>query len=286
MVSFTFLSYLHIFSSNSLLVGNSLEPKPRSGHRIVVDEDYIYVFGGFNSSITSSNVQADVFELTKPLFKELWRFSKLTRTWQNLPCTGDVPNALVSAGLIMLNRNYLLTFGGSGFPFGSNNSNDVHICDLRTLEWTEVMCDVGDDFEPENPLPGYGQAVVLDRDNRILYVCGGTDGGNYNCDVHQLHIPTKKWTLLYRNYDPDLGRYRHEMALYKGSLYLIGGGTSNNVIRTNSVIFSYLLLKFPLNFVSLSSRSMSFISKAVHGQYKKQYHIRNRMAVKYIHLAV
>lgn len=223
---------------------------PRSGHRIAVDDDYIYVFGGYNSSIEISNVQPEVFRRTQPLFQELWRFSKLTGTWEHLPCSGDTPRTLVSASLIKLDENHLLAFGGSGHPFGEHNSNEIHICDLRTVTWSKVVPQ-DDDVDGEDdefrdvsnrPMPGYGQGVVLDRENNLLYVVGGTDGRLYNCDVHQFNLFTRKWTPLSGTLTPEMGRYRNEAALYKGALYLIGGGTSTAELPFDVVSISHSFL--------------------------------------------
>ncbi len=35
----------------------------------------------------------------------------------------------------------MLVFGGTGVPFGDTASNELHVCNLRTLEWRRLECD-------------------------------------------------------------------------------------------------------------------------------------------------
>lgn len=118
-----------------------LRPHPRSGHRVAVDNHYIYVYGGYNPSISPTDpylLAQTNWRQTNPLFQELWRFSKLTRTWTLLKTTGSQPRELASHCASLLNRNTLVVYGGSGVPFGLNSSNMMYLCDLKRLIWSRV----------------------------------------------------------------------------------------------------------------------------------------------------
>lgn len=208
---------------------------PRSGHRIVCDEHYVYLFGGFNPHLLPNapvpNVR--IWNESKPLLKELWRYSKLTQTWQYLSTTGTAPNALASHCAIMIGPNRLLVYGGSGTPFGLANSNKMYICDLIRLHWKRINFEnemVYSDnnlfaYNPDIPIPAYGQAIVYDNKKELIYICGGTTGFDYFLDMHEFNLKTNCWRLLSpapENIEP---RYRHEMVLYKEKLYIIGGST-------------------------------------------------------------
>ena len=60
-------------------------PRARSGHRIVYYNGQIFTFGGYNPESTAEQ-----------LFKELWKFNLITKTWQSIKITGDIPNTLAS----------------------------------------------------------------------------------------------------------------------------------------------------------------------------------------------
>lgn len=40
----------------------------------------------------------------------------------------------------VLHGNNLLVFGGTGIPFGENNGNDVHVCNVRYKKWSLLNC--------------------------------------------------------------------------------------------------------------------------------------------------
>lgn len=58
------------------------KPRARSGHRIVCDEKYLYSYGGYNPRIPEDDpvlAKDEVWNESKPLFKELWRFNLTTQ---------------------------------------------------------------------------------------------------------------------------------------------------------------------------------------------------------------
>ena len=48
--------------------------------------------------------------------------------------------AIVSSPLAVLHGNNLLVFGGTGIPFGENNGNDVHVCNVQYKRWNLLNC--------------------------------------------------------------------------------------------------------------------------------------------------
>ena len=72
-------------------------PQERSGHRIVVDDDYnIYCYGGYNPvdprGLRRPGRNMDDF----PMFKELWKYNLASKTWTKLYTTGDKPQESAS----------------------------------------------------------------------------------------------------------------------------------------------------------------------------------------------
>ncbi|KAG6448387.1 hypothetical protein O3G_MSEX005444 [Manduca sexta] len=174
-------------------------PRPRSGHRIACDDSHIYCFGGYNPSLPLTNLQRDnpTWSPARPLFKELWSFSLVSRKWKQHRVVENMPDELASNAMYMSGK-YLMIFGGTGAPFGNKCSNDVIVwragpgeAKLRVLDVTGAK-----------PPGQYGQSVLCH--DGYFYTVGGTNGFAYNCDIY---------------------RYRHEVARVGEKLYVIGGGT-------------------------------------------------------------
>uniref|UniRef100_A0A8C2XDI1 Kelch domain-containing protein 10 n=1 Tax=Cyclopterus lumpus TaxID=8103 RepID=A0A8C2XDI1_CYCLU len=188
-----------------------------NGHRCVADSTNLYVFGGFNPDFEEAGGSENE---DYPLFRELWRFHFATATWQQIHTEGYMPTELASMSAV-LHGNNLLVFGGTGIPFGENNGNDVHVCNVQYKGWNLLNC------RGKKPNKIYGQAMVII--NGYLYVFGGTTGYLYSTNLHRLDLTTREWTHLKPNNAPsDLPeeRYRHELAHDGQRIYILGGGTS------------------------------------------------------------
>lgn len=70
-------------------------------------------------------------------------------------------NVCLSGYLAVLHGNNLLVFGGTGIPFGENNGNDVHVCNVKYKRWSLLNC------RGKKPSRIYGQVtwevLVLDE---------------------------------------------------------------------------------------------------------------------------
>ena len=202
-------------------------PKARSGHRVVCDEKNLYSFGGYNPFVhnDSDTTEDPVWEENRPLFKELWKYNFASKIWKRLSCRGAIPNELASSAVI-LKGGTLMIYGGTGYPFGSQCSNQLHVCNLREDYKIQPVKAKGS-YPPKQ----YGQALVLD--GPYLYTVGGTTGFDYTADVHRLDLRTGIWEEIYvctgRVCGEPLGRYRHELAFDGTRIYIFGGGTADEV---------------------------------------------------------
>ena len=161
-------------------------PSARSGHRIVYYNGQIFTFGGYNPT---SETQT---------FKELWKFNLITKTWQKMEISGDIPNTVAShtAKFCMFEgKPTMIVYGGTGLSFGENNSNFANLCDLSTGHWQVLGVGYEESKLVDRPVKLYGQAVCLVQ-NRYFYTIGGTTGHFYHMDVNRLDLMTKKWKLL------------------------------------------------------------------------------------------
>ncbi|KAL1494764.1 hypothetical protein ABEB36_010310 [Hypothenemus hampei] len=207
---------------------NEKLPHPRSGHRIAADSMNFYSFGGYNPLIRLEDYhyEDDSYIDSYPLFQELWRFNFASRKWTKFRNRPTLPEVLVSNAVI-LHRNILMVYGGTGSPFGTRCSNQLYICNIN--DDTNPMIEVKS--TGQLPLPQYGQAIVYH--NEYLYVIGGTTGFEYTCDIHRLNIKTFDWEIVYLcngqgDYEPE-GRYRHEVGFDGKRIFVLAGGTADIV---------------------------------------------------------
>lgn len=236
-----------------ILPNSKLNPKARSGHRMVADEaGDLYSFGGFNVQVPADDGELSrepEWQKYKPLFQELWKFNWRTKRWKKLRTTGDIPDKLVSHCMCYWNEKIII-YGGTGLPYGDNSSNKLTIYHIAKNYW-EVIEPLSD--PSRSPVEMYGQACICDEQRGEIYVVGGTNGSQYSLDVHKFNLYNKKWTVLHKTtelaYEPGC-RYRHEIALYNNKLYLFGGSTSTQYYAFDKVssykqkCFSLLIMTF------------------------------------------
>ncbi|MEQ2190611.1 hypothetical protein XENOCAPTIV_002017 [Xenoophorus captivus] len=153
------------------------------------------------------------------------------QSWRLCRVRADVTQARVKPWLCLsavLHGNNLLVFGGTGIPFGENNSNDIHVCNVQYRRWNLLNC------KGKKPNKIYGQVSFLSSSvccvlpfffakdssgvllfqamviiNGYLYVFGGTTGYLYSTDLHRLDLSTREWTHLKpKNVPSDLPEER------------------------------------------------------------------------------
>ncbi|XP_055339414.1 kelch domain-containing protein 10-like isoform X2 [Paramacrobiotus metropolitanus] len=185
------------------------KPIPRSGHRIVSDDNYVYSYGGYNPS-----------NLFPPngMLAELWRYNISTQKWDCL--SRDGPPEAASHSMILLG-DFLLIWGGTAYPWGRCLSNRLHFFHIPSKTWMQDVECAGD-----VPTPRYGQSATYFAGK--LYIVGGTNGVDYNMDAYILNLKH----LEYERIQPEaeeqpLPRYRHEVAVLDDCLFVLGGGAAD-----------------------------------------------------------
>lgn len=206
-------------------------PKPRSGHRIVCDDANLYSYGGYNPKINDQNMGSDSYwQENRPLFRELWRLNLATQEWEKVSCK-TIPEFLVS-NAVALSGKILMVFGGTGFPFGVECNRDVFLCNLseKKLEFKRLVT------KGVPPTSGYGQAIFVDGQH--FYTVGGTTGFEYSADIHCLNLKTRTWDKVYicdGKPNEPAARYRHELGFHCSRLYVLGGGTAQEVFGFDEI---------------------------------------------------
>lgn len=166
-------------------------PIPRSGHRIIYFNGQIFSFGGYNPNTEN-------LDHLHTLLQELWKFNLITKKWQKIELSGLVPSSTAShtAKFCVINgKAKMIVYGGTGYPFGSNSSSNIYVCDLLTGEFDILNVTYDQAREIDRPAKLYGQAVCLVK-GRYFYTVGGTTGHQYHMDVHRLDLETRTWKRL------------------------------------------------------------------------------------------
>ena len=114
-------------------------PPPRSGHRCCATQNHLLVYGGYDKQFDNK------------IYSEILSFNTISRKWVELRNSSDVRFESTSSSMVLYGDN-LVIFGGSGYPFGYVNTNDLSVFSLRTGKWCKLRNDQGDP-----PLPKYGQ---------------------------------------------------------------------------------------------------------------------------------
>ena len=236
-------------------------PIARSGHRMVFHDGRLYAFGGYNPKLPEQEQlfrEMWEYNIATRRWKQIEMHGSVPQNLaSHTACIVDDNESGTSRSAKML------VYGGTGTPFGINMSRGAFLCDLHGgFRWSRLKIravqDVSvtdgslselnfledeeerldnDDNHPHLPRPLYGQAIAVVNDPKNgpqLYTIGGTSGFDYYIDVDRLVFRHRRWEACYRSQhdynrlsgnDPD-PRYRHELAVRHGVIYLLGGGTS------------------------------------------------------------
>ena len=193
-------------------------PAPRSGHRSCATASHVLVYGGYDK------------ENDDKVYNEILSFNTISREWTELPHSRDVRFESTSSSMVLYENN-LIIFGGSGFPFGHVNTDDLSIFSLGTGRWHKLRNNQGDP-----PLAKYGQSMVLSphSDKPKLYVFSGTIGREFLDEMHYYDLESNTWHDILGSDAPE-ARYRHEVVVYGNDFYVFGGATYNRAIDFHDI---------------------------------------------------
>ncbi|XP_051145289.1 uncharacterized protein LOC127261126 [Andrographis paniculata] len=174
-------------------------PGPRDSHSAVMVDHRMLIFGGTNGCKKVNDLH--ILDL-------------LSRKWTCPDCRGTPPPPRESHTATVVNDK-LVIFGGSG-EGGSNYLNDVHILDLKRMEWSapEVRGSI--------PAARDSHSSVGVGGGRML-VFGGDSGDRYQGDVSVLHVNTMRWSRLEASQPGPGARAGHASVSIGTKVYVLGG---------------------------------------------------------------
>ncbi|XP_053366281.1 kelch domain-containing protein 2 [Clarias gariepinus] len=216
--------------------GDNLEsildtPAERSGHIAVVDENCIYVWGGYK------NAEApEIFDLYLPQ-NEIWIYNMETGRWKMQVSRGDVPDPMSgSCGVCVEGILYL--FGGH---HARGNTNLVYRLPLRAsdFQWGRMKDLKGLPPTSKDKLGcwvytnrlvyfgGYGYEAEADHrgtfeldENSLL---GNHQARGWNNHIHILNLETSAWSQPITKGNAPTPRAAHACATMGNRGYVFGG---------------------------------------------------------------
>ncbi|VDN39817.1 unnamed protein product [Dibothriocephalus latus] len=197
-------------------------PIGRSGHRVVFIGGDLYVVGGYVQYASGLRVEA-----------EIWAYNVFAKIWRRVSFGGAEAFKLALSTAAISLDNKILIHGGTGVPFGEHIDNSLIVVDLARETCVSYPCRPKDG-KPENmPQATYGHTVTLGRigGKSMLFKVGGAKGFTYSIDIYAYSFTEGTWEGLYRReMDGErmvTQRYRHDTALWKGKLYIVGGANAD-----------------------------------------------------------
>ena len=222
--------------------GDRKFPEGRSGHCLCADDNFLYVFGGYNPNDSHA------------IYNKLWRYNTTTQKWLVLPDHENMaPKTGASISMVHTNRK-LITFGGTGFPFARFNSNWISMYCLQTFKWynlTKMALDHAiargrdeneikvkqcgcTEIRNAPPSSKYGQGMAVSPAGKV-YIFAGTIGQEFENDLHSFCLKNLYWTqhnfCFEHRFSLPEPRYRQGVVCKEDRFIVLGGATSSRIFN-------------------------------------------------------
>jgi len=174
----------------------------RSLHSAIIDDKFMYVFGG------SSNKSADM---------NIYSF--VERRWETHPPSGEHPGCLWGHSAISWN-GCMFVFGGCDQE--GKTTNQLYCFSLATKEWKQVR------VQGEMPPSRSGHSAVLLPQSNSMLVFGGEHQPNQPLlnDIWMFDFASCNWQKTQVTGLAPRGRKHHTAVEYEDRLYVFGGTDS------------------------------------------------------------
>ena len=220
----------NIKSQHWVQVETATNPSPRTFHRAVILEGYLYLLGGYDGARKNDmfrlylnvlspedDIESNPLLATNPLDDGAF-------CWKEIECNGRSYSARTGHCAINI-KGMIYVFGGTD---ETTRRNDLHCFDTSTNVWKPVDC------AGEVPSARSG-AKVVDWDDSIFIFGGYTrKDGTYYDDVHRLNVQTCVWTKLAVTGEVPMPRTDHTAVRYESLMLVFAGYDGKN--RHNDLV--------------------------------------------------
>jgi len=188
---------MHAWKADLLVSGAA--PSPRDAHAAVVNGDYMYVFGGYDS---------------KRYLNDFHSFHFASAKWSRvMPASGDAPTPRGGHTAVVF-QGRVLIFGGCD---GWNYFNDAHNFTFARGAWDKVRV--------TGTAPGArsAPATVVHEPQAAMFVFGGYDGTRSLNDLFRFDLHRSEWSHVRVSGTPPSPRGGHTAVVYGDHMYTFGG---------------------------------------------------------------
>jgi N-acetylneuraminic acid mutarotase len=200
------------------------DPSPRTFHRSVVLDGFLYVLGGYDGSRKNDMFRLDLHDLSP---EDEIESNPLLPTnsledgelcWKEIECVGK--NYSARTGHCAININGIIhVFGGTD---ETTRRNDLHCFDIGASTWRLIEC-AGD-------VPTARSGAKCVEWSNYIYIFGGytRKDGIYYDDVHRFHIQTCIWSKIITEGQPPMPRTDHTAVIHESCMYIFAGYDGKN----------------------------------------------------------
>ena len=155
-------------------------PSARMHHSMVLINDKIYLFGGFNSG---------------NIFNDLWIFDFHDSNWKVVVAKGSIPSVRYSHASDAEGDIFII-WGGRD---NQGLKDDLFIFNSITETWTEFF-----PYKSTNPPPAYGSCMIFT--NPKIYLYGGNTGSDISNKLWMFDLGSNNFSLI-SNEGPQKTKY-------------------------------------------------------------------------------
>ncbi|XP_067336464.1 kelch domain-containing protein 1 isoform X2 [Channa argus] len=193
-----------------------LVARERSGHTAVVEDNLLYVWGGYMSV-----ADHEVFLPND----EIWVYDLERGVWDVYHMTGEVPPSMSGTCSCSLN-GHMYIFGGCDDNGQTNQvedvfwgwNNEVHVFDPMQASWSEPQTH----GHAPAPRAAHASATIGGRG----YICGGRVMETRTIDIHCLDLESWTWSEIIPVSSTPVGRSWHTLTTVSDSTLFLFGGLS------------------------------------------------------------
>jgi len=230
-------------------------PSPRDRHTMVVVDDALWIFGGYNGTCRVNDLYMFGFrgntwtkipdidpEVPSPrhshcscsseakhalyvfggydgnYLNDLYEFSSQKQTWKRLPHVGLPPSPRYRASLVCAGHHLVCSMGHDGY----HHLNDLYTYDLESNTWASLPT------SGPSPAPRDSHtACVLGNNQMIIF--GGSSGSSLNC-MHRLRFQKNigQWSRVACTGMLPASRFCHSSVIVDKTMYVYGGYDGTN----------------------------------------------------------
>lgn len=237
---------INLSSSTNISTSKQANYLNRYLHSSAIYEDFLFIFGGLNSSTTASPTSVT----SSNLLSDLSCFHFATRTWTTIETESDVSTTLCLPRFdhsAVVYGDSMFIFGGATVLGSSDSSSapaassplsvldDLLEFKFETGAWSSIT------GEGTRPSKRRGHSCVIYENSMFIFGGLSHDDKPLN-DVYEFSFNNLRWNKIAINgHVMPKPRYHHSAVVFKDSMFIFGG-TDGSTVSSDFLEFKISLL--------------------------------------------